>query len=122
MNPDRIRLGISGLPLGNRSGTGYYTEQLLRVLSELGRARFDVSVLSVGKVEPEGALPSGRTSSPLSLRWPFQLFADRLLDKDLKELEIYVEETFQGAPQIVREKQKSNAKALQYDGYRGRRQ
>jgi len=44
------------------------------------------------------------------------------LDKDLKELETYVEDTFQGAPQAVRQKQKSNAKALQYDGYRGRRQ
>ncbi len=43
------------------------------------------------------------------------------LDKDLKELETYVEETFQGAPEVIRQKQKSNAKALQYDGYRGRR-
>lgn len=43
------------------------------------------------------------------------------LDKDLKELETYVEETFKGAPEVVRQKQKSNAKALQYDGYRGRR-
>jgi Ca-activated chloride channel family protein len=43
------------------------------------------------------------------------------LDKDLKELETFVEETFQGAPEAVRQKQKSNAKALQYDGYRGRR-
>jgi len=43
------------------------------------------------------------------------------LDKDLKELETFVEETFQGAPEVVRQKQKSNAKALQYDGYRGRR-
>jgi len=44
------------------------------------------------------------------------------LDKDLKDLEIYVEDTFQGAPAVVRQKQKSNAKALQYEGYRGRRQ
>jgi Ca-activated chloride channel family protein len=44
------------------------------------------------------------------------------LDKDLKALETYVEETFQGAPEAVRQKQKTNAKALQYDGYRGRRQ
>ena len=44
------------------------------------------------------------------------------LDKDLKELETYVEETFQGAPEAVRQKQKINAKSLQYDGYRGRRQ
>ncbi len=43
------------------------------------------------------------------------------LDKDLKELETYVEETFQGTPEAVRQKQKSNAKALQYDGYRGQR-
>ena len=43
------------------------------------------------------------------------------LDKDLKELEIYVEDTFQGAPAAVRQKQKSNAKALQYEGYKGRR-
>jgi len=43
------------------------------------------------------------------------------LDKDLKELEAYVEETFTGAPAAVRQKQKSNAKALQYDGYSGRR-
>lgn len=50
-----------------------------------------------------------------------QRVADNL-DKDLKELTTYVEETFQGAPAAVREKQQSNAKALQYDGYRGRRQ
>lgn len=43
------------------------------------------------------------------------------LDKDLKELETYVEETFQGEPEAIRQKQKTNAKALQYDGYRGRR-
>jgi Ca-activated chloride channel family protein len=43
------------------------------------------------------------------------------LDKDVKELEAYVEETFQGAPEAVRQKQKANAKSLQYEGYRGRR-
>ena len=43
------------------------------------------------------------------------------LDKDVKELEAYVEKTFEGAPEAVRQKQKTNAKALQYDGYRGRR-
>ena len=45
----------------------------------------------------------------------------RNLDEDVKELEAYVEDTFQGAPEAIRQKQKSNAKALQYDGYRGRR-
>jgi Ca-activated chloride channel family protein len=43
------------------------------------------------------------------------------LDHDLKELKTMVKDTFQGAPAAVREKQKSNAKSLQYDGYRGRR-
>jgi hypothetical protein len=32
-----------------------------------------------------------------------------------------VEDTFQGAPAAVSEKQKSNSKALQYEGYSGRR-
>jgi Ca-activated chloride channel family protein len=43
------------------------------------------------------------------------------LDKDLKELKTYVNDTFNGAPAAVRQKQKSNAKTLQYEGYRGRR-
>ncbi len=44
------------------------------------------------------------------------------LDKDLKELRTYVKDTFRGAPAAVAQKQKSNAKALQYEGYSGRRQ
>ena len=44
------------------------------------------------------------------------------LDKDLKELETYVKDTFEGSPAAVRQKQKSNAKALQFEGYSGRRQ
>jgi hypothetical protein len=32
-----------------------------------------------------------------------------------------VEDTFQGAPQEVELKQKRNSKALQYEGYSGRR-
>ena len=44
------------------------------------------------------------------------------LDKDLKELKTYVKDTFEGSPAAVRQKQKSNAKALQFEGYSGRRQ
>ena len=44
------------------------------------------------------------------------------LDKDLKVLRTYVNDTFEGAPAAVRQKQKSNAKALQFEGYSGRRQ
>ena len=43
------------------------------------------------------------------------------LDHDVKELETMVKDTFKGAPAAVRQKQKSNAKSLQYEGYRGRR-
>ena len=44
------------------------------------------------------------------------------LDHDLKELKTMVKDTFDGEPAVVRQKQKSNAKSLQYEGYRGRRQ
>ncbi len=44
------------------------------------------------------------------------------LDHDVKELKKLVKDTFKGAPAAVQQKQKSNAKSLQYDGYRGRRQ
>ena len=43
------------------------------------------------------------------------------LDRDLKELRQRVEETFQGAPAAVSRKQKANSKAMQYEGYKGRR-
>jgi len=44
------------------------------------------------------------------------------LNQDLSELKSLVKDTFKGAPAAIRQKQKSNAKSLQYDGYRGRRQ
>ncbi len=43
------------------------------------------------------------------------------LDKDLKDLRQRVEDTFRGAPAAVTAKQKSNSKAMQYEGYKGRR-
>jgi Ca-activated chloride channel family protein len=43
------------------------------------------------------------------------------IEKDLKDLRKRVDETFQGAPAAVMEKQKSNAKSLQYEGYYERR-
>jgi Ca-activated chloride channel family protein len=44
------------------------------------------------------------------------------LDEDLKELKTFVKDTFEGAPAAVQQKQKSNAKTLQFEGYSGRRQ
>ena len=43
------------------------------------------------------------------------------LDQDLNDLRQRVEDTFQGAPAAVKAKQKSNSKAMQYEGYKGRR-
>ena len=43
------------------------------------------------------------------------------LDKDLGDLRGIVNETFKGEPAEVEHKQKKNAKALQYEGYVGRR-
>jgi Ca-activated chloride channel family protein len=45
----------------------------------------------------------------------------RNLDGDLKDLQQTVGDTFKGAPAAVAEKQKSTSKALQYEGYQGRR-
>jgi len=44
------------------------------------------------------------------------------LDNDLEELRTIVKDTFEGAPATVEQKQKSNAKTLQFEGYSGRRQ
>lgn len=43
------------------------------------------------------------------------------LEGDLEDLRKQVKDTFQGAPQAVQLKQKKNSKALQYEGYKGRR-
>ncbi len=50
-----------------------------------------------------------------------QTVADNL-EKDLKKLRNTVDETFTGAPSAVAAKQKKNAKALQFEGYTGRKQ
>ena len=43
------------------------------------------------------------------------------LDKDLNELRHFVTDTFKGSSEAVMQQQKANAKALQYEGYKGRR-
>ena len=43
------------------------------------------------------------------------------LDKDVGKLRDTVQDTFSGKPAAVQRKQKTNAKALQYEGYQGQR-
>jgi Ca-activated chloride channel homolog len=45
----------------------------------------------------------------------------RNLESDMKDLENRVDETFQGPPAAVLQKQKSNSKSMQYEGYLNRR-
>ena len=45
----------------------------------------------------------------------------RRLDRDLGKIKTMVTDTFQGSPSAVSQKQKLNSKALQYEGYTGRR-
>ena len=46
---------------------------------------------------------------------------DKNLKEDVADLKSMVRETFQGSPSAVMQKQKSNAKSLQYEGYKERR-
>ena len=46
---------------------------------------------------------------------------EKNLKQDVEELKSMVRETFQGSPAAVMQKQKSNAKSLQYEGYKERR-
>ena len=46
---------------------------------------------------------------------------EKNLKKDLEQLRDVVEDSFQGAPAAIKEKQKLNSKSLQYEGYSGRR-
>ena len=43
------------------------------------------------------------------------------LDRDVEQLRDTVQDTFSGKPAAVQRKQKTNAKALQYEGYQGQR-
>ena len=43
------------------------------------------------------------------------------LNEDVEELKTMIRDTFQGSPSAVMQKQKSNAKSLQYEGYKERR-
>ena len=46
---------------------------------------------------------------------------DKNLEEDVEDLKTMVRDTFKGSPAAVSQKQKSNAKSLQYEGYKERR-
>jgi Ca-activated chloride channel family protein len=108
-----------------------------RVLSSIDRTRWEQKVLTEDynrlKQEVAAEINAGSREEAVKRIEAYQAEQSRLnatvrsaevgrnLEKDVSELKKRVDETFQGAPAVVMEKQKSNAKSLQYEGYTNRR-
>ncbi len=74
MPQDEMRIGVSLLHLGNWSGTGFYTEQLLQALHLLENRGIHTVGLSPSKVPSSEGIESHSVAS-IRLRWPFRLGA-----------------------------------------------
>ena len=75
MAQDEARIGVSLLHLGNWSGTGFYTEQVIQALHLLGKQ----GVHGVGLTPPGVPLDDRIESHSLAsvrLRWPFRFGAE----------------------------------------------
>jgi Ca-activated chloride channel family protein len=108
-----------------------------RVLSSIDRTRWEQKILADDynrlKQEVAADISAGSREEALKRIDKYQSEQQALnsvvqspevsrnLEKDVKELKRRVDETFQGAPAAVLEKQKSSAKSLQYEGYSNRR-
>jgi Ca-activated chloride channel family protein len=108
-----------------------------RVLSSIDRARWEKKVLTDDynrlKQEIAADISAGSREEALKRIEKYQSEqralnsvvrspeVSRNLEKDVSDLKRRVDETFQGAPAAVQEKQKSSAKSLQYEGYSNRR-
>lgn len=87
MSAPPLRVGVSGIPLGNRSGTGGYTEQLLRILLQKGSEDFAPELLLSAKSNPFPSL-ADRPLSTAVLRWPFRFLSDRLVGDSFSGLDL----------------------------------
>jgi len=108
-----------------------------RVLSSIDRTRWQQKVLTEDynrlKQEVAAEISAGSREEAMKRIEAYQSEQNQLnatvrspeisrnLEKDVSELKKRVDETFQGAPAAVMEKQKSSAKSLQYEGYSNRR-
>lgn len=108
-----------------------------RVLSSIDRPRWEQKVLTEDynrlKQEVAADISAGSREEAMKRIEKYQSEQHKLnsvvrspevsrnLEKDVSELKKRVDETFQGAPAAVMEKQKSSAKSLQYEGYSNRR-
>jgi Ca-activated chloride channel family protein len=108
-----------------------------RVLSSIDRTRWEHKVLSDDynrlKQDVAADISTGKREEALKRIETYEAEQRTLnsvvrspevglnLEKDVKELKKRVDETFQGSPAAVMEKQKAASKSLQYEGYAERR-
>jgi len=108
-----------------------------RVLSSIDRTRWEHKVLADDysrlKQDVAADISSGKREEALKRIETYEAEQRTLnsvvrspevgfnLEKDVKELKKRVDETFQGSPAAVMEKQKAASKSLQYEGYSDRR-
>jgi len=92
---------LSLTALGNRSGTGFYTERLLEVLVSNPDRDFDlIPLLPKGlRADRLGDCPSGRIASSLRLRWPFRLGGNRVTGGLFRDLDLVHYPNGVGPPQ-----------------------
>ena len=89
MKAQAKRIGITLTPLGNRSGTGFYTERLLQVLASHPNSDLElVPILpSRNKFQQSGNELNGRSASAIGLRWPFRLGSNFLAGRTVAGLD-----------------------------------
>jgi Ca-activated chloride channel family protein len=108
-----------------------------RVLSSIDRTRWERKVLTEDynrlKQEVAADISAGSAGSALKRIDAYEKEQQALnavvkspgvarnLESDVKDLKQRVDETFQGPPAAVLEKQKASSKAMQYEGYSNRR-
>lgn len=77
MAQDEMRIGVSLLHLGNWSGTGFYTGQLIQAVESLADRGIHLVGLTPPGVQPEGKAEIHPVAS-YRLRWPFRFGAEWL--------------------------------------------
>lgn len=108
-----------------------------RVLSSIDRTRWEQKVLTDDynrlKQEVAAEISAGRAATALKRIDTYEKEQKALndvvnspgvarnLESDVKDLKRRVDETFQGPPAAVMEKQKASAKSMQYEGYSNQR-
>jgi Ca-activated chloride channel family protein len=89
-----------------------YNRLKQEVAADISAGSREEALQRIGRYESEQRAVNSTVRSPE---------VGRNLEKDVTELRRRVDDTFQGAPAAVMEKQKSGAKSLQYEAYSNRR-